>query len=137
VCSQLFCQIFYAFILVQCIAFGLAKLSILFFYRRIFFTKTFKIATSVMIGIVSIWSIGFFFAYVFRCGTHFWALWAPLMYLLEYCYDSKPFFYTLAISDVITDFIILSLPFFWVSRVLSASRSQTAICAITRKKLTD
>ncbi|KAI1291170.1 hypothetical protein F5Y03DRAFT_403608 [Xylaria venustula] len=116
-------KIFYAFILTQSVAFGLAKLSILYFYRRIFSSKPFKIITSTLIVIVGIWSVGFFFAYLFRCGTNFWALWAPLEYLIKYCYDSKPLFYTLAISDVITDFVILSLPLFWVWR-LNLSRAK-------------
>ncbi|KAI1352661.1 hypothetical protein F5Y01DRAFT_279132 [Xylaria sp. FL0043] len=110
-------KIFYAFILTQNIAFGFAKLSVLYFYRRIILCRTFKIVTSVMIVIVGIWAIGFFFAYLFRCGTNFWALWAPLEFLIEYCYDSKALFYTMAISDVITDFVILSLPLFWVWRL--------------------
>lgn len=69
---------------------------------------------------MSIWSIGFFFAYVFRCGTNFWALWAPLEDLEKYCYTSTPMFQALGISDVITDFLILSLPFYWVSLIISA-----------------
>ncbi|KAI1126437.1 hypothetical protein F5Y10DRAFT_244750 [Nemania abortiva] len=123
-------KIFYAFILTQSVAFGLAKLSILYFYRRIFSSRTFKTITSVMIVIVGIWSIGFFFAYLFRCGTNFWALWAPLMFLIEYCYDSKPLFYTLAISDVITDFIILSLPLFRVWRLNMSMAKRLALSGV-------
>lgn len=100
--------------LTQAIAFGLVKLSVLYFYRRIFFSRTFKTLTTIMIVFVGAWAISFFVAYLFRCGTNFWALWAPLMYLVEHCYDSKPLFYSLAISDVITDVLILSLPLFWV-----------------------
>ncbi|KAJ8110467.1 hypothetical protein ONZ43_g5862 [Nemania bipapillata] len=123
-------KIFFAFILTQSVAFGLAKLSILYFYRRIFSSRTFKIITSVLIVIIGIWSVGFFFAYLFRCGTNFWALWAPLMYLIEYCYDSKPLFYTLAISDVITDFIILSLPLFWVWRLNMSRAKRFAVSGV-------
>lgn len=100
--------------MVQDISFGLAKLSVLFFYRRIFSTRTFKLVNTCLMATVVVWSISFFVAYLFRCGTNFWALWAPLQYLLDYCYDSTPMFYTLAITDVVTDVLILSLPFFWV-----------------------
>ena len=99
----------------QALAFGLVKLSILYLYRRIFPSRTFNILSTILIILVCIWTVGFFFAYMFRCGTNFWALWAPLMYLIEYCYDSKPMFYTLGISDVVTDGLILSLPWYWVS----------------------
>lgn len=47
--------------------------------------------------------------------NQFWALWAPLEDLIAYCYTSTPMFYALGISDVITDLLILILPFFWVS----------------------
>ncbi|KAI0802500.1 hypothetical protein GGR55DRAFT_700984 [Xylaria sp. FL0064] len=123
-------KIFFAFILTQNFAFGFAKLSILYFYRRIFYTRTFKIVTSVMIVVVGIWAVGFFFAYLFRCGTNFWALWAPLKFLIEYCYDSKPLFYTLAISDVITDFVILSLPLFWVWRLNMSIAKRFALSGV-------
>ncbi|KAI1773035.1 hypothetical protein F4818DRAFT_131335 [Hypoxylon cercidicola] len=123
-------KIFFAFMLTQAVAFGLAKLSILYFYRRIFFSRTFKTLTTVMIVIVAIWTIGFFVAYLFRCGTNFWALWAPLMYLVEYCYDSKPLFYSLAISDVITDVVILSLPLFWVWRLQTTIAKRFALSGV-------
>lgn len=101
--------------MVQDLSFGLAKLSILTFYRRIIPTQKFDTINKTLAVVVVLWSIGFFFAYLFRCGTQFWALWAPLHYVLEYCYDSTSMFQAMAISDVVTDFFILSLPFFWVS----------------------
>ncbi|KAI0189472.1 hypothetical protein F4808DRAFT_445380 [Astrocystis sublimbata] len=123
-------KIFFAFILTQALAFGLVKLSILFFYRRIFFTRTFRILTSIMITVVCVWTVGFFFAYLFRCDTNFWALWAPLKFLIQYCYDSKPYFYTLAISDVVTDFLILGLPLFWVWRLNMSTSKRLAVSGV-------
>jgi hypothetical protein len=114
-------QTFWVFMLVQDMAFGLAKLSVLFFYRRIFFTRTFKALSMALIVLVIMWSLGFFSAYLFRCGTHFWALWAPLIYLVQYCYDSAPMFQALGVSDVVTDILILSLPLFWVGTGTSGS----------------
>lgn len=108
-------QLFWAFNLVQEFSFGLAKLSVLFFYRRIFVSPVFKAINTALMVIVSVWSVGFFFAYMFRCGTNFWALWAPLKDLLKYCYKSTPYFYAMCVSDVATDVFILSLPIFWVS----------------------
>lgn len=107
-------QVFWVFIMTQCLAFGMAKLSILYFYRRIFPGQTFRVLSAILIFVTGVWTTGFFFAYMFRCGNNFWALWAPLMYLIEHCYDSKPMFHAMCISDVVTDFLILSLPWFWV-----------------------
>jgi hypothetical protein len=101
--------------MVQDLSFGLVKLSVLFFYRRVFISSLFKAINTALMVVVSIWSVGFFFAYMFRCGTNFWALWAPLKDLLKYCYKSTPLFYAMCVSDVITDVLILSLPLFWVS----------------------
>lgn len=116
--------------MIQALAFGFVKLSILYFYRRIFTSRTFGILSYLLIGTVVVWMVGFFFAYMFRCGTQFWALWAPLMYLLEYCYDSKPMFYTLCISDVITDFFILSLPWYWIWRLKISAAKRMAIAGV-------
>ncbi len=109
-------QIFYVFMIVQSLSFGLAKLSVLYFYRRIFPSETFRVLNMGLVVLVVIWTVAFFFANVFRCGINFWARWAPVEALKEYCYDSTPMFYTLAIADVVTDGLILSLPMFWVRR---------------------
>ena len=90
--SQLFfakkrCQVSFSFDLVQLISFGLAKLSVLFFYRRIFRGKVFEIMSWTMIGIMGIWIISFFFAVLFRCGTNYQADEPTRNALLDY-YDN-------------------------------------------------
>ncbi|PSR76353.1 hypothetical protein BD289DRAFT_378721, partial [Coniella lustricola] len=100
--------------LVQDISFGLAKLSVLSFYRRIFSTPLLNGLNTALMVIVSIWSVGFFFAYLFRCGMTFWALWAPLEDPIKCCYISTTMFYALGLSDVVTDVLIPSLPFSWI-----------------------
>lgn len=104
----------------QCFAFGTAKLSVLFFYRRIFVSSSdvFGWLSLGMVGVVVIWTLGFFFAILFRCGTQFWALWAPLKFLLANCYGSTPMFQAFCISDVITDVLILAMPIYWVRDLL-------------------
>lgn len=123
-------KIFWAFDLVQCFAFGAAKLSVLFFYRRIFRGKLFEVLSMIMIVIVCIWTFGFFFAILFRCGTQFWALWAPLKYLLANCYSSTPMFQAFSITDVITDVFIIALPIYWTSRLQMTLRKKLAVCGV-------
>ena len=108
-------QMFWAFCLIQCFAFGAVKLSVLFLYRRIFRGKAFNIISIFLIATVIVWTISFFFAILFRCGTNFWALWAPLKYLIKHCYVSTPMFLAMTSSDVITDVLILASPIYWVS----------------------
>ncbi|KAI1758776.1 hypothetical protein GGR53DRAFT_205421 [Hypoxylon sp. FL1150] len=123
-------KIFWAFDLVQCFAFGAAKLSVLFFYRRIFRGKLFEVLSTAMIVVVVLWTFGFFFAILFRCGTQFWALWAPLKFLLANCYASTPMFQAFCISDVITDVFILAMPIYWTSRLQMTLSKKLAVCGV-------
>lgn len=123
-------KIFWAFDLVQCLAFGAVKLSVLYFYRRIFIGRTFNVVSFTMITIVVVWSLGFFFAILFRCGTQFWALWAPLVYLLQNCYNSTPMFLAFTISDVITDVLILLIPVYWIMQLNMSLAKRFGVCSV-------
>ena len=93
--------------------FGLVKLSIVFFYRRIFcsFSRgAFDIATKIMIVIILLWTIGFTLALVFECGDRFWALFGSAQNLIQYCVKTLQLAQAFVISDVITDLMILCLP---------------------------
>ncbi|KAI1076112.1 hypothetical protein F5B20DRAFT_594319 [Whalleya microplaca] len=120
-------KIFWVFNIVQCFAFGAAKLSVLFFYRRVFCGHVFNMLSWAMIAIVVVWTFGFFFAILFRCGTRFWALWAPLKFLLANCYASTPMFQAFSISDVITDVFILAIPTMRLQMTLS---KKLAVCSV-------
>ena len=100
----------WAFNLLQMPAFGLVKLSVLFFYRRIFRGKAFDICTKIMIGLVCIWTISFFFVVMFQCGTKFFALWSNLFNNFTYCLDDLVFLKSNSISDIVTDVLILAIP---------------------------
>ena len=94
----------------QPLAFGIIKLSVLFVYRRIFRGKTFDIVSKVMLGILTVWTIGYFFASVFVCKTAFWAIWGNLEQYLAHCGQTTSLPESLAISDVILDVMVLSIP---------------------------
>jgi len=89
------------------------KISVLFFYRRIFCVhgrrETFYVLTTGTIGVVVCWLIAFEFSGWFQCGSHISALWDGSY--LEYCTHSFPYLYGLAISDFLLDIWILVLPF--------------------------
>ena len=96
-------------------AFGAVKLSILFFYRRIFCSTRigrtpFDIITKAMIAIIVIWIIGFGLGSIFLCRLTPSAAWGILAELEEKCVGQLLFLQGFAISDFITDFIILVLP---------------------------
>ena len=80
------------------------------FYRRIFRGQVFDICSKILIGIVSFWTLSFFFTILFECGTNFWALWSTLNNLITHCLNEVMALKALTISDVITDGLILAMP---------------------------
>ena len=106
-------QIAWEFQFIQVLALGFVKLSVLFFYRRIFSIKVahqpFDIATRSMIWIIILWTISFFFASFFSCGTHLDANWTTVESFIQYCVNLN-FEIAFAVSDMICDLFILILP---------------------------
>ena len=100
----------FAFNLLQVIILGTIKLSVIFFYRRIFRGRTFDYYSIGMIAVVIVWSIAFFFSVLFECRTHFEYLWSTLLNLVTHCSDEEKFFKAYAISDVVIDGLILAMP---------------------------
>lgn len=91
-------------------ALGFTKLSILFFYRRIFRGKIFDILSWTVIGITAVWTVIFGFLFIFICGTTFWVVWQPIADTQDYCRDSGGRQIGFAATDVCTDLVTLVLP---------------------------
>lgn len=95
-------------------AFGFTKLSILFFYRKIFCsnrvaTDAFGIITWVVIGLVVAWTLAFGVGAIFLCGVHPTYAWAPVGVVAEKCSAQLLFLEGYAISDFILDVVIWTL----------------------------
>ena len=89
------------------------KMSILFFYRRIFNQGTDKMfgrLTFVALVIIAIWGVGYFFSFLFICPGHPTAYWTTLLYEKEECVDTVTLHNAYGVSDVILDFIVILLP---------------------------
>lgn len=103
---------------------GCTKASILFFYLRIFATtkrsRTYVLFVSSIILIIMM-MIGFFFATLFECGSHISAMWQSAVALETYCPNTDSYDYGFAISDFITDVMILAMPIPLVSTLLETS----------------
>ena len=100
------------------LALGCVKLSVLCFYWRIFCTGTtnlYKIVIFLMMGIVAAWTISFFFGFLFACKGNFSAWWGSFENLVAQCVQTYNMELGLAVSDVITDGIIILLPIPMVS----------------------
>ena len=93
-------------------AYGLIKLSVIFFYRRLFVKGTnsrFDSITKASIVIVILWTIAFFFAHVFACGVYISNTWGPLTDL-KHCANGDVIANGLFISDFLSDLLVLVLP---------------------------
>ena len=94
------------------LAFGLVKLSITYFYRRLFVTRrgsAFDWATIATIVIVGLWTVSFFFGFLFGCGTHVSFNWGSVEDE-SHCTALLDLDNALVVSDLITDIIVLCLP---------------------------
>jgi len=93
----------------------LLKLSILFFYRKVFCSTLvgrtpFGTVTWIVIALVIIWTSAFGIGAIFICGAHPAFAWAPVVVVAEKCSSQLVFLEGYAISDFIMDVLIWSLP---------------------------
>ena len=116
-------QLEYPFDLMQIVTLATIKMSILFFYRRIFRGKTFDIASWVLIGVVAAWAITFFIAILAACGTSIAANFQTLGALKGECVNTFDILIALAVSDVAVDLAILIMPIPLVSPLKTSIRS--------------
>ncbi|KAI1384737.1 uncharacterized protein F4822DRAFT_371725 [Hypoxylon trugodes] len=96
--------------------YGFIKLSIIFFYRRIFIMNAgdrFNLVTIICACAIVAWTLAYIFAVAFDCGTHWGAHWGAVADLFAYChggFEVQQIVESLLITDLITDVIIIALP---------------------------
>ncbi|KAI1413762.1 hypothetical protein F5Y13DRAFT_188732 [Hypoxylon sp. FL1857] len=101
----------YAFLTTEKITFGLIKLSLLFLLKRIFGpSKRVVRHCWFMIGVISAWSVSFFFATVFECGIQWSWNWAPIDIFQAQCTKTLKMLTVFTTTDVLTDFVIMFMP---------------------------
>lgn len=97
----------------QVLALGFVKLSILYFYRRIFCVvkgDIFDWINKIVVVITIAWSVSFFFAILFSCGTSFYAQWGSIEDTMKHCKIGMPLQNGYGISDFILDVFVLIMP---------------------------
>lgn len=113
----------YATLLIEKVTYTTIKLSVLFFYRRIFLQqKSFRIANDILIALIALWGVVFLFIYAFLCGFdsqhgHPCAPqeWGSLWF---------------AITDVLGDVAILTLPYPCIRRLQMSKRDKIGLSLI-------
>jgi hypothetical protein len=108
--TEVFEQITYATQLTTTLTFALTKLSVLFFYKRVFQGETFRRVTYAMFAIIFFWTVGFFFSNLLQC----WPIdtnWnSQGGTATDACIQATEMYLGQAYSDVLTDLMILAIP---------------------------
>ncbi|KAH7127177.1 hypothetical protein B0J11DRAFT_558562 [Dendryphion nanum] len=111
----------YSFLVIAAAALGLVKVGVLVFYRRIFvvdkanFTDARNVIMLTMITLTTLWSAAFCFALMWMCKGDFQAAFQPPAVAASKCVDAPLLGYAFAVSDFISDalIILLPMPFIW------------------------
>ncbi|KAI1186071.1 hypothetical protein F5B17DRAFT_377062 [Nemania serpens] len=121
-------QIDWAMVVIEKAGFGAIKLSILFFYRRIFGVwKSFRRANNALLWIVLAWAVVFTLADVLICGAHPELIWGYDQTIpLKRCGNRGALLLAFSVTSVATDLPILGLPFFYISRLQMATSRKWA-----------
>jgi hypothetical protein len=108
-------QLQYIFLVISIPTLGLIKLSVLCLYRRIFVTDKrnardlHNMLYIVLLSVTALWTLGYCFAFMFACKGHFTAWWKSAMSLITNCVDTLELLFSFAISDFLTDAIVILL----------------------------
>jgi hypothetical protein len=111
-------QLEFPFDIIQILALATLKLSILFFYRRIFIfgpSGVFNVVNWILIGTVIAWATAFIIAILAACGGSIGANFGTLGDLKSKCVDTFEILIALAVTDVAVDLAVLLTPIPMVS----------------------
>ncbi|KAL7818735.1 hypothetical protein V8C44DRAFT_175911 [Trichoderma aethiopicum] len=115
----------YALTYTSCIT--LVKLSILCFYLRVFPNSKLRIATQIVIGIVTLWGLGSVLMFFFVCRP-FEATWNPLAG--GTCSDRIATFLAVGAYNIVSDVIILALPLRTIWTLNTRSQMKVALTVL-------
>lgn len=110
-------RVFLSLNILEVWSFGTVKLSALFFYRRLFYTRVrpahhaLNYTTWTLIAIVTAWIITFAIMTFNICGRHNTIEWTVIKGRTAECKLNYPYFRAVSISDFILDVVIISLAF--------------------------
>ncbi|KAI1117429.1 hypothetical protein F5Y14DRAFT_402585 [Nemania sp. NC0429] len=114
-------------------AFGLIKLSLSLFYRRIFgVSPLFRLLNNVTIWILVAYGVAFSFGQLFLCGTDFYLIWVDLDQhsARERCAERGTFQFNFALFSVLTDLLVVGLPLVFVGTLQMSARKKWATVVV-------
>jgi hypothetical protein len=108
----------YLFLILMSAALGTTKLSLLFFFRKVFGTghrTTWNHVSLALIAIVTLFTLAFTLGYILVCGGHPSAFWSPDIVRVPQCLPITGGLATFEKASFITDFLLdvacILLPF--------------------------
>ncbi|KAI1462014.1 hypothetical protein F4805DRAFT_191089 [Annulohypoxylon moriforme] len=116
------------------LALGCTKASLLLFYRRIFSVNiTVDKFLIGLIVLISLWTVGFFFATLFECGLDFWVLWgtnSSAKNITSHCVKTQHLSLTFGATDFVTDVVIIGVPVPLIWRLSLSVTKKIAIISV-------
>ncbi|KAI3335734.1 hypothetical protein F4824DRAFT_142947 [Ustulina deusta] len=121
----------YAYEVIGAAGLCLIKLSVLFFFRRIFRVRVFILVNNIVIGLTASWGIAYVFALAFQCPSPS-VLWEKLEseYAENNCVMVLPFYLSFAFTDLILDVIIFILPVPHLYQLVLPTRQKLGVASI-------
>lgn len=124
-------------------AYGLIKLSVLLFYRRIFVTRAFQLYNAILVILILLWAIVFLCTEIFACGSHPTVQWSKHQPTVH-CLNQPQILLWFAITDVIGDIAVLTMPYGSIRKLQLDKRRKAGLAGIfmlgtlsVRRLLTD
>ncbi|KAF2805875.1 uncharacterized protein BDZ99DRAFT_449574, partial [Mytilinidion resinicola] len=119
----------YAMMAIEKVAFGAIKLSLLFYYNRIFWSyQSFNKINNMLISLVALWTVAFVLADLLLCGKDI-----ELNFALdqtvsqEKCGDKGMVLVMFAATSVLTDVLVVGLPLPYIRKLKLERRKKRAV----------
>lgn len=103
-------KIEYASYVIMSLTFGLIKISVVTFYRRIFISEGFRRWSAGLLAFIGLWTIAFFLSLVLWCGSHPAAGWTSPKDIVKYCDNLADLELAFAVTDAMTDLLVILTP---------------------------
>ncbi|VUC35253.1 unnamed protein product [Clonostachys rosea] len=99
----------FAFQLIVLYAACFSKLSVLFFYTRVFQINSLMLASHLTQGLIGFWTLAFTMAIVFSCSPVY-AQWDMIAQATATCINQVRMFLGLILSNAVLDLVIMAIP---------------------------
>ena len=124
------CQCKYALQLLADITLAFTKTSVVLLYRRIFTVKSFRHIADATIAITTAWGIAFTLVTAFQC-TPVSTIWTQFeINYTKYCINQQAFYMATAVTDVVIDLFIFSLPIPMVLKLHLPMKQRIAVAGM-------